>query len=757
MAGNLYLGNILGATGPTGPAGPSGADGADGTPGGATGPTGPSGVSGATGPAPDCNGTTTDTIALSSLNIGANITITASTNKCWGVGQTLSLKESIGSGDYILIIVSSYDSSTGVLMGNVVVREGFTTYSAWNITLAGEVGATGPRGPAGVGTIDTETVTASLAITGTNTINGSGTNVFDGLTSTFWEASTQVGDDVSWDNTSFLLQSELASTSPATIEDFSSSNHTIQTNGEVHHNATTSNFGSSSLYFDGTGDRLTIGSANHSDWDFGTDYFTMEFWIKPNGADQAQVGSVILGKWNVTGTTDNSFMIALLEENDNTAKITAYFQNNCADTGAGVTLTSTSILNTTVSSSVWTHVAIQRKYNNQIGDVLELYIDGVQEDMKAFGPSSLCTSNENLQLGGSAVFDWPYMGYIDEIRISNGARYDSGGFTPSTTAFSSDSDTKLLIHSDYEDASSFEDQSANAHTVTANGGVKHSTDKSRFGNSSIYFDKADDWLSIADHESLRLGSGDFTIEFWLYWTTDTSWQTIISKGYIDSDGFVIQSVQNTTKLVLYMGGGGGSEAASETTGGSVGVWHHYAFVRNGGTAKIYRDGVETGDGSGGTVGTALNSADPLNIGATDHAVPGSWEFGGYIEDLRISKGVARYIQNFTAPQSAFVPGSGQVYLPELKVDYGVGKSKTVTKYYIDVSSPDDTPTRWHLMGSDNDSTYKTLDTRVNQSFISGKFNYSLANTETFRYYKLSFPSGNPSPSIKIHKMNFIGI
>jgi len=750
MSNNLYIGNILGATGPMGPAGPSGADGADGSPGGATGPTGPSGVSGATGPAPNCNGTSSDTISLASVIIGNTITINASTGRCWGTGQVLLIAAAVDAGDFIVLNVTSYDSATGIIIGTISFKDGITSYSSWNVTLTGEVGATGPRGPAGVSAIDTETVTTSLTITGSNTLNGVADNVFDGSTSTFWEAQTKAGDDTSWTSTSLLIQSELSNTSTTDFKDYSSSNHTITRTGDVLHSTSESKIGDSSLYFDGVDDDLQIGSASSADWNFGTGDFTMECWVKPDkGPTFDANGSTILSKWNTSGTTDNSFIIWM----GNNEKIGAYFQNNCADIGFGVTLQSTSLF-TPGPSIDWIHVAVQRT-----GNVIELYINGTREDSKAFA-GSLCLSSQTLQLGDFGNWANPgptrYKGYIDEVRISNSARYTSAGFTPSTTAFTSDSNTKLLIHSDYDNPTSFADTSSHAHSVTANGSVTHTTDKSKFGSSSIYFDKVDDWLSVADSESLRLGTGNFTIEFWLYWSNATSWQTILSKGYTDSDGFVIQTQENSTKLVLYMSGGGGSEAATETTGGSVGVWHHYAFVRNGATVKIYRDGVETGSGSGSTVGTNLVSTDVLNIGATDVPSPGSYEFGGYLEDLRITKGVARYIQAFNVPQTTFLPGTGTIYTPELKVDYGVGKSKTITKYYIDVSSPDDTPTQWHLMGSDNDTTYKTLDTRVNQSFISGRFNYSLVNTETFRYYKLNFPSGNPGPSIKIHQMNFIG-
>ena len=190
MSNNLYIGNILGATGPTGPSGPSGVVGPSGSPGGATGPTGPSGVSGATGPAPNCNGTSSDTINLASATIGSTITINASTGRCWGTGQVLLIAAAIDAGDFIVLNVTSYDSATGIIIGTISFKDGITSYSSWNVSLTGEVGATGPRGPAGIGGIDSETVTTSLTITGSNTLDGAASNVFDGNTGTHWEAQT---------------------------------------------------------------------------------------------------------------------------------------------------------------------------------------------------------------------------------------------------------------------------------------------------------------------------------------------------------------------------------------------------------------------------------------------------------------------------------------------------------------------------------------------------------------------------------------
>ena len=159
----LYLGNLAGATGPTGPAGsgaqgPMGATGpvgAAGDPGGATGPTGPMGPSGPTGPAAPFDSTSTTTINMSTLVLGAAHTVSVDSGKAWTVGQTLvftSTDSSYANASFSGT-VSSY-SGTALAVKPVLIN-GTSTISSWSINLSGSVGdtglsgSTGPTGPFG--------------------------------------------------------------------------------------------------------------------------------------------------------------------------------------------------------------------------------------------------------------------------------------------------------------------------------------------------------------------------------------------------------------------------------------------------------------------------------------------------------------------------------------------------------------------------------------------------------------------------------
>jgi len=87
---------------------------------------------------------------------------------------------------------------------------------------------------------------------------------------------------------------------------------------------------------------------------------------------------------------------------------------------------------------------------------------------------------------------------------------------------------------------------------------------------------------------------------------------------------------------------------SSTTTIAVGSWIHFALVRSGTTTVLYINGTAlitlTSD--------STNYNTPfIGLGAIYDAT--SYPLGGYIDDLRISKGFARYTANFTAPTAAF--------------------------------------------------------------------------------------------------------
>ncbi len=186
--------------------------------------------------------------------------------------------------------------------------------------------------------------------------------------------------------------------------------------------------GQSSVEFDGTGDYLT--SPHNSDWGFGTGDFTLEMWLrfanKKTGSGAAGANALIANHNSPNGWQ------WIYRGSDNTFELWSTDQDEYASSF-------------TLNNDTWYQVAVTRD-----GNTLRHYVDGVQCGSNAFTETMSDTST-TLQIGsydqsGLGLID----GYMDEIRISDTCRYPDGTtFTPSTTAFTADSNTKLLIHSDF--------------------------------------------------------------------------------------------------------------------------------------------------------------------------------------------------------------------------------------------------------------------------------------------------------------------
>ena len=191
--------------------------------------------------------------------------------------------------------------------------------------------------------------------------------------------------------------------------------------------------------------------------------------------------------------------------------------------------------------------------------------------------------------------------------------------------------------------------SGSAKTITRFGDTKTLTAQSKFYGSSGFFDGTGDYLSIPDDVDFDLGSSNFTIEGFVYVTaTSGSLQTLIAKGTGNNNQASYHIALTTGGTWVYYLSGNGStwSIASAITIGTnaLNTWQHIALVRNGSTFTPYLNGVA---GTPTTSSTALFDSNKIfSVGADD---PGNQLLFGYIQDLRIYKGVAKYTANFTPP------------------------------------------------------------------------------------------------------------
>ena len=210
----------------------------------------------------------------------------------------------------------------------------------------------------------------------------------------------------------------------------------------------------------------------------------------------------------------------------------------------------------------------------------------------------------------------------------------------------------LLLHGNGTNGSTvITDSSGSPKTVTAVGNAQISTAQSKFGGSSILFDGNGDLLRIASNSQLQFGLGDFTLELWTYLTargngfgsyfdfrTANVFQVNVLLSFLDT----FQGGTNAT-LKFFVDG------STRILGGDIPLasWVHIALCRSSGSTRLFINGSQTGSSYADS-----NSyvSDLARIGGN---ISEDSFINGYIDDLRITKGVARYTANFTPPTLAF--------------------------------------------------------------------------------------------------------
>lgn len=211
----------------------------------------------------------------------------------------------------------------------------------------------------------------------------------------------------------------------------------------------------------------------------------------------------------------------------------------------------------------------------------------------------------------------------------------------------------LLLHGNgANNSTTFTDSGPDARTVTRNGAnVVISTTQSKYGGASIRLPGGSgDYLTAASNADFDFGAGDFTIEFWAYATKS---QPLDFLNFISG---------GTTRLLVYINGNelsfwdtsaGVNTQVAYSWPSSGASWVHFAFCRSGTSLRMFANGVLL---TTGTYSASTPSGCDVHIGRTWTGGAGR-EFGGYIDDLRITKGVARYTAAFTPPATQ-LPAAG---------------------------------------------------------------------------------------------------
>ena len=285
--------------------------------------------------------------------------------------------------------------------------------------------------------------------------------------------------------------------------------------------------------------------------------------------------------------------------------------------------------------STWNHVALVKDANT-----IKIYVNGNLQAEETI-TTTITDGGKPLYIGMRGTGDVRFHGYIADFRFVKGQALYNSNFVPNSLPATS---TGMDIHLKGTE-SSIIDKTQNKTILTLEGNTTGSTTQVKFTNSkSIYVDGSGDNVTITD---LEMGSADLTFELWMYQdiAQSASYRGILSaSSYTDSNPFTLYTHNSTLQLWLNQMDPSPSASGPFTAF----TWHHVAIVRNSGTWTLYIDGISVGTSTTGGTYNFTNTIDFL----LGQRTGGSYDWKGYLQDVRFTKGVARYTTNFTPPTSS---------------------------------------------------------------------------------------------------------
>jgi hypothetical protein len=213
----------------------------------------------------------------------------------------------------------------------------------------------------------------------------------------------------------------------------------------------------------------------------------------------------------------------------------------------------------------------------------------------------------------------------------------------------------------FNEATGLRDVSSRNRNPGAYGNVAISTAQSKYYGSSAYFDGTGDYIDVEGNADFAFGTGDFTVEGWVNTTTISAnggfyrriYMTDRSAGNVAGNFQIILDIYNQGGLYLWSNA---SDLNLITTGSLAnGQWNHFAACRSGTTLRGFVNGVLVGSTTYTTNITANNGRPRPRIGSYSSS---GGNFNGYLQDLRIYKGIAKYTSNFTPPERIAETGVG---------------------------------------------------------------------------------------------------
>lgn len=378
-------------------------------------------------------------------------------------------------------------------------------------------------------------------------------------------------------------------------------------------------------YFNGSGSYLTIADATPLNLSGGT--YTIEGWINPNG-DYSNYRTIV-SKRVGGGSASCAWGVYLRASSG----VFSFYNGTNYESAV------------TPQAKAWSYFAAVYDGTN-----INLYLNGVRVLQSSMTNSDVSAS---VYIGSYPGYSEDFPGYISNLRITKGGALYSGTTmaiptTPLTTTVGSGT---VSLLTNFTNAGIYDNAMMNDLETVGNAQV--STSVVKYGSGSLYFGGTGDYLVFQSNPAYAFGTGDFTIECWVN-------EAVFGSGS-DQGIFQISTTaggfqttnSNTIALASWNSSGKGFRIYANATSGesgfiaNTGTWYHLAVVRSSSITKLYMNGTAI----------ATVSSDTTNYTGTYLVVGGyystSYLLNGYIDDLRITKGVARYTANFIPPKVAF--------------------------------------------------------------------------------------------------------
>jgi len=371
-----------------------------------------------------------------------------------------------------------------------------------------------------------------------------------------------------------------------------------------------------STYFNGTTDFLNVSA--QAALSLGTGDFTIEVWVHPTLVPTSYAG--ILDARTSTAGVPWIFGMQTVG-----GVLKPYFWDGTTRNGA-----------TTIQLYTWTHLAYTRT-----NSILRMFVNGAIDYIAFNNLTNMAAQGTNQLIG--KMWDgtnFMFQGYMSNLRVINGRSLYTANFNPSQIPLGLVSGVTTNLLTTLADGRGI-DYSGNSVAKASTSSLVLSNTITKYNLYSMSFNGITDQLTVQGTGGFVYGSNDFTWEMWVY-PTSPAWSST-STVLLDHAGNQGGLRYSRNIISYYAAFNIATSTSSVVLNINSSTWTHLAVSRNNNVSYVFVNGafvVSTGD-------TSTYTSQSITVGNTSTGANNY--FQGYIEDLRITKGLARYTSSFVPP------------------------------------------------------------------------------------------------------------